>query len=112
MAKKRTARQTAERRARKPARKAAPRRRAETVAPPPDPIVSARGAEPPNRDGRQHVPANFHALYDRGFRAARGLPPAPAPAARAASASRRRMARTVPDLEIHYDETTQLPNMI
>jgi extracellular elastinolytic metalloproteinase len=112
MAKKRTAQKTAAKRVRKSVRKAAPVRRARDVAAPPDPIVSARGAEPPNRDGRQHVPANFHALYDRGFRAARGLPPAPPPAARAASASRRRMARTVPDLEIHYDETTQLPNMI
>src|SRR5438045_4204573 len=106
MAKKRSARPTERKRARKPARKSAPRRRTEQVAAPPNPIVSARGAEPPSRDGRQHVPANFHALYDRGFRTARGLPAPPAPAARAASASRRRMARTVPDLEIHYDETT------
>ena len=69
-----------------------------------------RNAEPPRRDGTRQVPGNFHALYDRGFRSSRGL--APAPATRAATPSRRRMARTVPDLEIYYDEATRLPNMI
>ncbi len=78
--------------------------------PPAGPATETRGAEPPRRDGRHQVPANFHALYDRGFRSSRGLPPPPV--ARAASSTRRRMARTVPDLEIYYDETTQLPNMI
>ena len=110
---KRTRSHTAHKRARKPVRKGAARRRVSQPAPTPPPSppsVMARGAEPPARDGREHVPGNFHALYDRGFRAERGL--APAPAVRPASPSRRRMARTVPDLDIHYDETTQLPNMI
>src|SRR5262245_42635130 len=67
-----------------------------------------RPADVPRRDGVQHVPSNFHALYDRGFRSSRGLPmPAePAPARRA------RVGRRPSDLEVHYDPATQLPNMI
>ena len=97
---------------RKRSRKATPRRRPRAAASAPPaapPATPPRGAEPPSREGRRQVPGNFHALYDRGFRSARGIT---VPAERAASASRRRMTRTVPDLEIHYDEATQLPNMI
>ena len=68
-----------------------------------------RGAEMETRAGTHSVPSNFHALYDRGFRSSRGLP---APTAPAVSPSARRLAREVKDLEVHYDQTTQLPNMI
>jgi extracellular elastinolytic metalloproteinase len=69
-----------------------------------------RLAEAPRRDGAHSVPSNFHALYDRGFRSARGLtPPAAAPVP---SRSARRMGRTITGLEIHHDQVTQLPNLI
>ena len=51
----------------------------------------------------------FTRLYDRGLRAARGLAPT---TTRAVSPSGRRLARQVPGLEIHVDETTRLPNLI
>jgi extracellular elastinolytic metalloproteinase len=80
------------------------------MAPPAGGGSPTRLAQQDTRAGGHAVPANFHALYDRGFRSARGLaaPPAAAPG----SSSARRLAREVKDLEIHYDQTTQLPNMI
>ncbi len=100
----RPARQRATRRAKPVAR--APRRTStkERSQPPTPPA-----AEATRRDGRSHLPANFHAMYDRGLRAARGLA---APAARAVSPSGRRLARAVPGLEVYVDETTRLPNLI
>ena len=71
--------------------------------------LAVAAAEAPRRDGRHDVPADFHALYDRGLRSARGLA---APVARAASASSRRLERAVPGLEIQVDEGTRLPNLI
>jgi hypothetical protein len=56
------------------------------------------------------VPENFHALYDRGFRTSRGL--TPSPAAPTISASARKLSREVKDLQVYYDQATQLPNMI
>src|SRR5262245_58652393 len=56
------------------------------------------------------LPEDFHALYDRGFRAARGITPAVAPQPR--SAGHTRLAADVPDLEVDYDQATQLPNRI
>jgi hypothetical protein len=55
------------------------------------------------------LPDDFHALYDRGFRAARGLAPAALPRR---TPGHSRLATQVPDLQIDYDEATQLPNRI
>src|SRR5436309_3008958 len=54
----------------------------------------------------QKVPENFHALYDRAARAARGVTMAAAPAERPAVA---RMAADVPSLAVHLDEATNNP---
>jgi extracellular elastinolytic metalloproteinase len=56
------------------------------------------------------VPDNFHALYDRGFRAARGT--LPTGSAQAETAGHERLAADVPDLVVDYDEATQLPNLV
>src|SRR5262245_6989392 len=56
------------------------------------------------------LPEDFHALYDRGFRAARGIAVPAAPQPR--SAGHTRLAAEVPDLEVDYDQATQLPNRI
>jgi extracellular elastinolytic metalloproteinase len=49
------------------------------------------------------IPGNFHALYDRAARAARGVAMAAAPAEPPAVA---RMAAEVPSLAVHLDEAT------
>ena len=54
-------------------------------------------------------PEDFHALYDRGFRAARGLE---LPAKPAVSPALRKMRSAVKDIEVHYDQATQLPNLV
>jgi extracellular elastinolytic metalloproteinase len=54
-------------------------------------------------------PDDFHALYDRGFRAARGVSPAAAPSE---TAGHRRLASDVKDVDVHYDQATQLPNLV
>ncbi len=56
------------------------------------------------------VPANFHALYDRGFRASRGI--APAAAAPRATRGHRRLAKSVAGLDVQYDTATQLPKLV
>jgi extracellular elastinolytic metalloproteinase len=56
------------------------------------------------------LPENFHALYDRGFRAARGI--APKRVTATATAGHRRLGRSVKGLDVQYDQTTQMPNMI
>ena len=90
-------------------RKAKPRAKKPPAAAAQPESAPSRGATTAAREGRS-VPENFHALYDRGFRSSRGLAaPSGAPAT---SASARRMSREVQGLEIHYDQTTQLPNMI
>jgi len=58
----------------------------------------------------QGVPADFHALYDQGVRAARGtLPAAPA---RVQSAGHERLSEDVSDVIVDYDEATRLPNFV
>jgi extracellular elastinolytic metalloproteinase len=62
----------------------------------------------PNRK----IPEDFHALYDQGFRAARGTLPE-APAARVESAGPDRLAEDVSlELVVDYDEATRLPNFV
>jgi extracellular elastinolytic metalloproteinase len=58
----------------------------------------------------KEVPENFHALYDRGFRAARGIQPKAPP--QAGTAGHTRLSADVPDLMVEYDEATQLPNRV
>src|SRR5882724_2814739 len=60
--------------------------------------------------GGPAFPENFHALYDLGFRSARGITAAAAPAR--ATAAHRKLGRSVKGLDVHYDQATQLPNMI
>ncbi|HEX8098284.1 MAG TPA: M36 family metallopeptidase, partial [Pyrinomonadaceae bacterium] len=67
--------------------------------------AGATGTQLPPR-----YPENFHGLYDRGFRASRGVVASAAPQAR--SAGHARMAADYPDLQIEYDPATQLPNQI
>jgi extracellular elastinolytic metalloproteinase len=54
-------------------------------------------------------PEDFHALYDRGFRAARGIAAAATPGE---TAGHRRLADEVKDVDVHYDSATQLPNLV
>jgi hypothetical protein len=54
----------------------------------------------------QKVPSNFNALYSRSARAARGVAAAAAPAERSAVA---RLANSVPDVAVDYDDATQNP---
>ncbi len=56
------------------------------------------------------IPEDFHALYDRGFRAARGILPAAPPQLEIAGHDR--LSVDVPDLVVNYDEATQLPNYV
>ena len=87
------------------------RKKAKRTTPPRPPSgTPTRPATSPRRDGMRDVPDNFHALYDRGLRSALGL--RPSPAAGIVSASSRRLTRDVTGLEVHYDQITQLPNMI
>ena len=58
----------------------------------------------------KEVPEDFHALYDQGFRAARGIQPKAA--AQAETAGHTRLSADVPDLVVEYDEATQLPNRV
>ena len=54
-------------------------------------------------------PEDFHALYDRGFRAARGIAAA---VTSGETAGHRRLADAVKDVDVHYDSATQLPNLV
>jgi extracellular elastinolytic metalloproteinase len=58
----------------------------------------------------KEVPADFHALYDQGFRAARGLQPKAPP--QAGTPGHSRLSADVPGLMVEYDEATQLPNRV
>lgn len=65
-----------------------------------------------NSHGHVHppVPEDFHALYDAGFRKARGTPLSAATPDR--TEGHHRLAEEVPDLDVQYDEATQAPNFI
>ena len=67
-------------------------------------------AEPPSRNSGVAVPDDFHALYDRGFRASRGI--VPTAAAPQETPGHRQLARAVEDLDVSYDQVTQLPNLV
>src|SRR5829696_4117507 len=54
-------------------------------------------------------PENFHALYDRGFRASRGLD---IPSEPTVTPELRQLTEAVQDLDVHYDQATQLPNLV
>src|SRR4029453_5437740 len=58
----------------------------------------------------KEVPEDFHALYDQGFRAARGIQPKAG--LQAETAGHTRLSADVPDLVGEYDEATQLPNRV
>lgn len=61
------------------------------------------------RSERSTFPDDFHALYDRGFRASRGISPATAGGTKAGS---RRLTDEVKGVNVQYDEATQLPNLV
>ena len=67
-------------------------------------------AEPPSRNSGVAVPDDFHALYDRGFRASRGI--VPTAAAPQETPGHRQLSRGVEDLDVSYDQVTQLPNLV
>jgi hypothetical protein len=69
-------------------------------------FVAPRGEKPIS----QQFPENFHALYDRGFRAARGI--VLATATPAETKGHARLAREVEGLGVYYDQSTQLPNLV
>jgi extracellular elastinolytic metalloproteinase len=56
------------------------------------------------------IPANYHALYDRGIQAARSAEAAPE--REVTTRGRERLADEIPGLVVDEDETTQLPNRI
>lgn len=61
------------------------------------------------RSERSTFPDDFHALYDRGFRASRGITPETALRAQAGS---RRLTDEVKGVDVQYDDVTQLPNLV
>ncbi|MGH9362295.1 MAG: M36 family metallopeptidase [Thermoanaerobaculia bacterium] len=61
-------------------------------------------------DRPRELPEDFHALYDRGFRAARGT--AMRAAAEVETRGHRRLRAELPDVEVVYDEATQLPKRV
>lgn len=95
---------------RRTAKKAAPKRTAvarATVAPPPmHPRLMAQTfpeSGPP-------LPENFHALYDRGFRASRGV--AAMAVTPQETSGHQRLAGEIRGLNVQYDPATHLPNMV
>jgi extracellular elastinolytic metalloproteinase len=77
-----------------------------------------RGAQAPgaeaaaplaSRPAERQVPQNFHALYDRGERVARGVAPA---AARGETSGHHRLAAEVDDVDVQYDAFTGQPNFV
>ena len=68
--------------------------------------VAPRGQRPP----QQQVPENFHALYDRGFRASRGI--VSRSVTPTETEGHRRLEQEVEGLGVHYDPATQLPNFV
>lgn len=58
---------------------------------------------------RSPFPDDFHALYDRGFRASRGITPVTARHAQAGSSL---LTDDVAGVNVQYDDATQLPNLV
>ena len=58
----------------------------------------------------RQVPEDFHALYDMGFRAARRTMPRALQAVD--TAGHRRLSADMPDVQVDYDDATQLPNRV
>lgn len=58
----------------------------------------------------RQVPENFHALYDRGFRASRGI--VPTSVTPEVTEAHRRLGEQVEGLGVNYDQATQLPNFV
>ncbi len=90
-------------------RPSAKKRAARRKSPPPAEVPPPPPARLGNQGGVAAVPANFHALYDRGFRAARGITPAAAPRA---TRGHRRLAKSVTGLDVQYDSATQNPKLV
>jgi len=61
-------------------------------------------------DQPRQLPEDFHALYDRGFRAARGTPIETGQAFE--TRGHGMLREDVPDVEVVYDEATQLPKRV
>jgi Fungalysin/Thermolysin Propeptide Motif./Fungalysin metallopeptidase (M36). len=97
--------------ARKSSKKRARATTSDTQSTPPTaPELHPRLKEQMLRSVASPYPEDFHALYDRGFREARGIAP---PTVRAARASSRQLAADVgSDVDVQYDQVTQLPNLI
>ena len=62
------------------------------------------------RESGPSLPEDFHAMYDQGVRAARGITPA-APEARATRGAKR-LTESVRGVDVQYDDATQLPNLV
>ncbi len=77
---------------------------------PPTPTVHPRMKGQTRGDPGAALPEDFHALYDRGFRASRGM--SPAAVTPQETSGQRRLAEQVEGLDVHYDQGTQLPNFI
>jgi len=73
------------------------------------PELHPRLREQSLRSERSTFPDDFHALYDRGFRASRGITPI---TERAAQVGSRRLAKEVRGVDVQYDDATQLPNLV
>jgi len=91
----------------------APRKTAKKVTVPKARQRTTSPEAPAPREGAARnavaYPENFHALYDRGFRSARGLE---LPSEPTITAGLSKMKDAVQDLDVHYDQATQLPNLI
>ena len=88
------------------AKRTATRGGATSATPPAGQTVVPRGG----KSVSQQVPENFHALYDRGFRASRGI--VPETVTPPETEGHRRLRGAVEGLGVHYDPATQLPKLI
>lgn len=94
-------------RPRKNAKKMSPSKTKAKASGPPE--LHPRLREQALRSERSTFPDNFHALYDRGFRASRGIEPV---TARTGQSGSRRLAKDVQGVDVQYDDATQLPNLV
>ncbi len=72
-------------------------------------IGAPRLREQAAREAGSSLPEDFHALYDRGFRSARGVE---FPTEPRVSQSEAELRASVQDVDVQYDQATQLPNMV